>query len=243
MVTSGRAANLGSATVGGVAAVPAAAVARRRSSARRAAGRSRSPEPLHGWDRQTRMILRAAAFALAASSAFAQTFFPPGALTDASAIRYTQFLRALHEPSLFELASRDTSAEAYRLLWLRDNDRPASIRFAIKPSGRGWFYRRMTGGTGSTQPTGLRENGMSWSWKSRTASFLKTVEDTGFWSPPNNAPSSQGVCRSHWILEGVRRGQYRVVDRCSPGEDDPVRIIGVRAMRLANLKVHGRQIY
>jgi hypothetical protein len=77
------------------------------------------------------MILKVAGFALATSSTFAQTFFPPGALPDTSAIRYTQFLRALHESSLFELADRDPSAEAYRLLWLRDNDRPASIRFLL----------------------------------------------------------------------------------------------------------------
>ena len=189
------------------------------------------------------MILRAVAFTLATSCSFAQTFFPPGALPDSSVIRYTRFLKALHEPSLFELASHDRSAEAFRLLWLRDNDRPASIRFAIKPGGTGWFYRRMTGGTGSTQPTGLRDRGMSWSWKSRTASFLKTVDDAGFWTLSEGAPDLQGVCRSHWILEGVRGGQYRVIDRCSPGEDDLIRVIGVRAMRLANLKVHGRQIY
>jgi hypothetical protein len=189
------------------------------------------------------MILRVVAFTLAASPAFAQIFFSAGALPDSSAIRYTGFLKAMHEASLFELASRDRSAEAYRLLWLRDNDRPASIRFAIKPGGRGWFDRRMTGGTGSTQPTGLRENGMSWSWKSRTASFLKTVDDAGFWTLPDGDPSLQGACRSHWILEGVRGGKYRVIDRCSPAEYDPIRIIGIRAMRLANLKVHGRHIY
>jgi hypothetical protein len=83
------------------------------------------------------MMLRVAAFALAASPTFAQIFFPPGVLPDTSAIRYTQFLQVLHEPSLFELGTRDPNAEAYRLLWLRDNDRPASIRFVIKPSGRG----------------------------------------------------------------------------------------------------------
>jgi len=90
---------------------------------------------------QLAMILRVAAFALAASSTFAQTFFPASALHNTSAIRYTQFLRALHEPSLFELASHDPNAQAYRLLWLRDTDRPASIRFVIKPSGTEWFYR------------------------------------------------------------------------------------------------------
>ena len=189
------------------------------------------------------MILRAGVLILATVPLFSQAYFPPGALADVAAVRYTRFLRAMHEPSLFELAGRDPGAEAYRLLWLRDHDRPASIRFVIKPGGTGWFYRRMSGGTGSTQPTGLRENGMSWSWKSRTASFLKTVEDAGFWTATESDPNSQSVCRSHWILEGVRHGEYRVLDRCSPSENDPIRIVGVRAMRLGNLKVHGSQIY
>src|SRR5215831_7619752 len=135
----------------------------------------------------------AALFAFAASSTFAQTFFPPHALPEASAQRYTQFLRALHEPSLFELASWDPSAEAYRLLWLRDDDRPASVRFVAKPSGTGWFYRRMTGGTGATGPTGLRNNGISWSWKSRTASFQKTVADADFWNVSGSALNAPGI--------------------------------------------------
>jgi hypothetical protein len=189
------------------------------------------------------MFIRVAALVLAGSAAFAQTFFPPGAFPAASEQYCARFLQTLHEPSLFELASRDPSAEAYRLLWLRDDDRPASVRFAIKPGGTGWFYRRMTGGTGATEPTGLREAGTSWSWKSRTASFLKTVDDAGFWNVPEIASDAHGVCRSHWILEGVRRGEYRVIDRCSPHENDPVRVIGMRAMRLGNLRVHGRRIY
>ena len=181
--------------------------------------------------------------AFAASSTLAQTFFPPDALPEASAQRYTQFLHALHEPSLFELARRDPSAEAYRLLWLRDDDRPASVRFVAKPNGTGWFYRRMMGGTGATGPTGLRNNGISWSWKSRTASFQKTVADADFWSIAGSAPNPHGICRSHWVLEGVRSGQYRIIDRCSPDEKDPVRVIGERAIRLGNLKVRGRRVY
>jgi hypothetical protein len=53
------------------------------------------------------MFLRLAIFALVTSSAFAQSFFPPSALPDADVQRYTEFLQALHEPSLFDLASRD----------------------------------------------------------------------------------------------------------------------------------------
>jgi hypothetical protein len=184
------------------------------------------------------------AWALAATApALPQTYFPKGALPEAAAVHYARFLTAMHEPSLYELSRQDQDAEAYRLLWLRSDQRPASVRFVRKPGGTGWFYRRMAGGTGSTLPGGLRESGMSWSWKSRTASFLRTIDDAGFWNLASGGSGTPGFCGSHWILEGVRKGQYRVIDRCSPQETDPILIIGVRAMRLANLRVHGSQIY
>jgi hypothetical protein len=63
----------------------------------------------------------------------------------------------------------------------------------------------------------------------------------GVWPPV--VPTHWTSVISHWILEGVRHSQYRVIARCSPPESDPIRIIGVRAMRLANLKVYGDQIY
>ena len=120
---------------------------------------------------------------------------------------------------------------------------PLAFASRRSPEARDGFTGRMTGGTGSTLPGGLRENGMSWSWKSRTASFLRTIDDVGFWSLAIGGSDKADFCRSHWILEGVRQGQYRVIDRCSPPESDPIRILGVRAMRLANLRVHGDQIY
>ena len=184
----------------------------------------------------------ALAFATAVR-AFPQSYFPVGALPEAAALHYARFLTAMHEPSLHALSRQNPGAEAYRLLWLRSDQRPATIRFVRKDGGTGRFYRRMTGGSGSTLPGGLREYGMSWSWKSRTASFLSTIDDAGFWSLAGGGSDTPGFCRSHWILEGVRQGQYRVIDRCSPPETDPIRIIGVRAMRLANLRVHGSQIY
>jgi hypothetical protein len=190
-----------------------------------------------------RMLWLIALALAAAERAFPQAYFPAGAFPQTAADRYTRFLTAIHEPSLYELSRQKPDAEAYRLLWLRSDARPASVRFAVKPGGSGWFYRRMTGGTGSTLPGGLREYGRSWSWNSRTGSFLRTIDDVGFWSLAAVGSDTQDFCRSHWILEGVRQGQYRVIDRCSPPESDPIRTIGVRAMRLANLRVHGDQIY
>ncbi|HVW09365.1 MAG TPA: hypothetical protein VHC90_12325 [Bryobacteraceae bacterium] len=149
----------------------------------------------------------------------------------------------MHEPSLFELATQHPDAVAYRLLLLRDDDRPVAIRFAPRPGGTAWFYRRVTGGTGLTRPTRLRDSGMSFSWKSRTASFLKTIDNVGFWTLPDT-PAAPGVpCRSHWILEGVKLGRYKVIDRCSPDDRDPVRVIGTQAMHLASLRLHGSKLY
>jgi hypothetical protein len=191
----------------------------------------------------SRMLWLTALTLAAAEPAFPQGYFPAGALPQAAADNYAGFLTAMHEPSLYELSRQKPGSQAYRLLWLRSDRTPASIRFELKPGGTGWFYRRMTDGTGSTLPGGLRENGMSWSWKSRTASFLRTVDDAGFWNLAGGGSDTPGFCRSHWILEGVRQGQYRVIDRCSPPETDAIYIIGVRAMKLGNLRVHRSQIY
>jgi hypothetical protein len=194
----------------------------------------------------------ASAFIFLTLTVSAQTYFPPGVLagtpeaSQAATNQYSKFLRSLREPSLWELAQQDPKAEAYRLLWLREFDRPASIRFVVKPAGTGWFYRRMTNGKGGTQPGRIVDSGMSWSWKSRTASFRSTIERAGFWNLPtlaNGDESAIPACRAHWILEGIKNGQYHVVDRCSPDQTDPIRVIGMRAMKLGNLRVHGRDVY
>lgn len=194
----------------------------------------------------------ASAFIFLTLTVSAQTYFPPGVLagtpeaSQAATNQYSKFLRSLREPSLSELAQQDPKAEAYRLLWLREFDRPARIRFVVKPAGTGWFYRRMTTGKGGTQPGRIVEYGMSWSWKSRTASFLGTIEGAGFWNLPTLVYGDENAipaCRAHWILEGIKNGQYHVVDRCSPDQTDPVSVIGMRAMKLGNLRVHGRDVY
>jgi hypothetical protein len=182
----------------------------------------------------------------------AQTYFPPGVLgrtpetSEVAANRYSKFLQALHEPSLLELAQHDPNAEAYRLLWLRESDRPASVRFVMKPGGTGWFYRHMTSGKGGAEPGRLSESGMSWSWKSGTASFLSTVERAGFWNLPTLTDDDKNAipaCRSHWIVEGIKNGQYHVVDRCSPDQANPVRVAGMLAMKLGSLRVRRSNVY
>ena len=48
---------------------------------------------------------------------------------------------------------------------------------------------------------------------------------------------------AQWILEGVRNGKYHVVDRWSPEKGDPVRGIGILALKLGRFKIHSEEIY
>jgi hypothetical protein len=182
----------------------------------------------------------------------AQTYFPPGVLgntpeaSDAAASLYSRFLEALHEPSLWELSQQDPKAEVYRLVWLRAFDHPVAVRFVLKPGGTGWFYRRKTSGKGGAQPGRMMEYGKSWSWKSRTASFLRTVDGAGFWNLPtlpNANENANEPCRAHWILEGIKNGQYHVVDRCSPGQTDPVRLVGTLVLKRGGLRMRASRMY
>ena len=72
------------------------------------------------------------------------------------------------------------------------------------------------------------------------------IEGVGFWNLPTLVHGDENAisaCRAHWILEGIKNGQYHVVDRCSPDQTDPVRGIGMRAIKLGSLRVHGRGVY
>jgi hypothetical protein len=175
-------------------------------------------------------------------AAAAQVYFPPSALSETSEVRYTQTLRALGEPSLFELSRTAPDIEGYRLLWLRESDRPVAIRFVPKSNLTGWFYRRVGSGKGFDPPAHSFDRGMSWSWSSRTRSFLAAIGDSGFWTMPLSG-TDPATCRSHWILEGVRQGNYRIIDRCSPGSDDPIRIIGMRMIKLGSLRSSRNRVY
>src|SRR5258708_39333972 len=90
---------------------------------------------------------------VAAGALPAQQYFPPGVLDSAPqgqghgtrAIWYAKHLKALHEPSLWEMA-QDPKAEAYRFLWLRSFHHPIAVRLVVRSSGSGWMHTRMTSG-------------------------------------------------------------------------------------------------
>jgi hypothetical protein len=179
-------------------------------------------------------------------------YFPPGVFDktpqkDESATNYYgKFLKALHEPSLWELSRQKPEAEVYRFLWLRTFHRPIAIRLVVRKSGSGWINSHMTSGKGGDQPGRIMTYRVSWLTKNRTQSFLMELDSVDFWHLPTCA-SDQNPAKAggaHWVLAGVKNGQYHLIDRWSPELPDPVREIGLLALKLGRIRgLHRDQIY
>jgi hypothetical protein len=172
----------------------------------------------------------------------AQQYFPPGALDDSHVNRYSKHLKAMREPSLWELSQKDPSAEVYRFLWLRSFHRPIAIRVVVRKNGSGWINSRMMTGKGGYEPGRITRYGVSWLRKARTQELLTAIENAGFWNMPE-AGAPFGLDGAQWILEGVRGGKYHIVDRWSPEAGDPVRAVGVLALKLARFRIRAAEIY
>ena len=181
----------------------------------------------------------------------AQQYFPPGVLETASPAHgseadwYARHLKAMHEPSLWELA-RNPNAEAYRFLWLRSFHHPIAVRLVVRSSGSGWINVRMTSGKGGYAPGRMVRDGVSWLTKSKTQSFLTALENMDFWGLRTQPVANDGIVGldgAQWIVEGVKNGQYHVIDRFSPDTQAPVRAIGLLALKLGRLRVRSGDVY
>src|SRR5271154_1251824 len=64
---------------------------------------------------------------------------------------YSEQLRAMNEPSLFEL-SKDKRVESYRFTWLRSFNHPMAIRLMIQQNGSGILYITENDGAGGGDP-------------------------------------------------------------------------------------------
>jgi len=179
-------------------------------------------------------------------------YFPPGVFDkspqkdESAANYYGRFLKALHEPSLWELSRQKPEAEVYRFLWLRTFHRPIAIRLVVRKSGSGWINFHMTSGKGGDQPGRIARYSISWLTKNRTQSFLMELDSVDFWHLPTCA-SDQNPAKpdgAHWVVEGVKNGQYHLIERWSPEPPDPVREIGLLAIKLGRIRgLHPDQIY
>jgi hypothetical protein len=193
-----------------------------------------------------KQLLIPLAFALCASLACAQ-FFPKRAFDDRgdefTSKWYSRQLRALKEPSLF-LEARTPHAESYRFLWLRTFHHPIAIRIDVKPDGTGILTTKIATGAGGYSPGILKEEEFRPLSRAEIAPFLAKVDKLGFWSAPTHQQNEELGCDgSQWIIEGVKRGKYHVVDRWSPRAGIAHELGTMLAFDLGKLEMPAKEVY
>jgi hypothetical protein len=155
---------------------------------------------------------------------------------------YSMQLQGLDEPSLFALAGK-TTAQAYRLLWLRTFHHPIAVRVDIEPDGTGVLTTKMGSGAGGYSPGKLVQNSSRKLDGVEVKQFLALIERVGFWTAANPVTDQTGTDGSQWVIEGLKSGNYHVIDRWSPHQG-PAHEIGMfLAFDLAKMDIPKSEIY
>jgi hypothetical protein len=176
-----------------------------------------------------------------------QPYFPPHALSedqqrdDSLIAWYSKHLKALEEPSLWEF-SKTSKTQTYRFVWLRTFHHPIAVRLNVKEDGTSLLTLKQTSGGGGYEPEKLTLNESRVISKDQTQWFLERIDTFKYWDIPSE--EMYGGCDgAQWVIEGVRDGKYKVIDRWSPKEG-PVRTLGlIMVVGLAKMKIPSDEIY
>ena len=167
---------------------------------------------------------------------------------------YAEHLQVLKEPSLWE-QSKSQETQSYRFLWLRSFHRPVAVRLDVNEDGTGFLTTKITNGQGGYESGRLVTNRTRRLEQYETDHALAVLEEWGFWNLPAFEKPEEKIGAdgqritiitldgAAWVLEGVKAGQYHVVNRTSP-KDGPLRWLGeMMLFDLAKLKLLYQEVY
>lgn len=197
----------------------------------------------------TRVAMITIALFVGIGASSQQLYFPKGSLSaypssdSFKAEWYSTHLKALSEPSLFQLAQNPTY-ESYRFVWLRTFHHPVIVRLDLRTDGIVDLTLKVSNGAGGYKPGRVIQNLSRPLTREETNMFFAKLEKVNFWNLPSyENEGTEGEDGSQWIIEGVRNGKYHVVDRWTPG-GGPVRELGITlALGLADLKIPKDDLY
>ncbi|HEV2615780.1 MAG TPA: hypothetical protein VGU63_04120, partial [Candidatus Acidoferrales bacterium] len=155
---------------------------------------------------------------------------------------YSHALSALNEPSLWQLSTMNKQSTVYRFLWLRTFHHPVCVRVSIAPDGTAEARVKVSSGAGGYDPGHVIEDRTRTLSAIEVSDLLKLVSAANFWQLPTEG-QTRGDDGAEWILEGVRNGQYHIVDRWTPTKG-AYRDLGLYFIKhVSGLKIPRREIY
>lgn len=162
------------------------------------------------------------------------TYFPDQVYGEFRISWYTRDLKNLKEPSVYKQRS-DAAKRIYRFTWLRSFNPPVSIRLEIKKDGRGLLVSKMVAGPVWYNPYRRLISEKQRLSKDKVARMLELIERENFWTLETHAGDS-GMDGARWIVEGLDKQKYHIVDRWSP-QDGPIRKIGLQFIDLCPINI------
>lgn len=189
---------------------------------------------------------------LVSGMALCQQYFPDHAfdprdnINNFSVYWYRSQLKALDEPSLWKLSKQSSRERVYRFLWLRSFHHPIVVRLNLNPDGSGTVTTKIASGAGGYDPGKLIVNRTRGLGTDDVKRFLSRVDKERYWDLPTKEQQTGnviGVDGAQWVIEAVRIGNYKIVDRWSPSKG-PIKDLGLTMLRdLAQLKLPDQEIY
>lgn len=181
-----------------------------------------------------------------------QSYFPPSVLAEnaiedtSNAEWYSKTLRALKEPSLWEIAKSNPQAEVYRFTYIRSFHDPISVRIVLQPETQVMVIKQARRTHGEN--TGRLVTNRTAKLPTDVAEALKlAVTQDMLWDLPAFIPRPEDTVQldgSQWIVELVQNGRYHVLNRWSPDLPDEVRRIGELFMfGFAHLRLLYTEVY
>jgi hypothetical protein len=152
---------------------------------------------------------------------------------------YSSSLAAMQEAPLSFI--KDKNIETYRFLWLRSFHPPVSIRF-YRANNQSYMVVKQLSGVGVPEngeanfPKTLTVNETRPVTEAEWQRFQELLKKSGFWSIPTEDGKPIGLDGAGWLFEGVKSGQYHVVDRQSPEQGD-FREACVYLLRISGVKI------
>ncbi|HEV2290061.1 MAG TPA: hypothetical protein VGR81_14045 [Candidatus Acidoferrales bacterium] len=158
---------------------------------------------------------------------------------------YSRNLRALDEPSLWEVSQQDKQTVVYRFLWIRTFDHPVAVRVTIAPNNTGTVVVKMSDGFGEAGPGHLIKDESHTLPATEVADLIARIQRANFWDVPTVEPmKGTGLDGAEWVLEGVSSGNYHVVTRWSSQANGSYRKLCLFFVHdLAHLKIPRSRIY
>jgi len=145
---------------------------------------------------------------------------------------YSGALSTLKEPVLYDKTSRN---KIFRFTCLRSFDAPFAIRVEKPASRPAKLVLKIADGTHGDQPKKLMVNTTKELSDAEWEQVEELAKASGFWQMPIRI-ADFGCDGSEWIVEGICKGKYHVVNRWSPRTESGYRSLCLKLAELSGVK-------